>query len=329
MVSCGTIAICSRKLACVTERRSRPSISILPPAGFYLTTSDFGYVGVYRINGTGLATTLTAVPGYPVAIGQSFSRISILDAKDNLVVTANTATRNATIFKFNVITGALTRLGVTPANSFGSTGDVTGLAWAAACPLPTITAQPASQTIASGASTTLGVTASGCGALSYQWYQGVSGGTANPIGGATASTYVTPPLDAHTNYWVSVSNVNGSTFSDTANISVQFTDTHSADPTLTTGLSVVLAGHIVNLRDRINAILTAHSQSTFTWDETLTTQMTAIKAAHVNELRNAISTLYAALGLPAPTFLYSPVAPGDVIRARTISEFRALVTAVE
>jgi hypothetical protein len=57
--------------------------------------------------------------------------------------------------------------------------------------------------------------------------------------------------------------------------------------------------------------------------------MTAIKASHVNELRNAILTLYAALGLPAPTFLYSPVAVGDVIRARTISELRGLVTAVE
>jgi cob(I)alamin adenosyltransferase len=82
---------------------------------------------------------------------------------------------------------------------------------------------------------------------------------------------------------------------------VQFTDTHSADPTLTTGLSVVLAGHIVNLRDRINAILTAHSQAIIAWGETLSTQMTAIKASHVNELRNAISTLYAALGLPAPS----------------------------
>jgi hypothetical protein len=303
---------------------------LIHPAGFYVTTSDYGYVEVFRINGSGSATTLSLVAGSPFATGGVASRISLLDGTDNLVVTANTASRNATVFRFNPTTGALTLLRITPVNSFGSTGQIDGLAWAAACnALPSITAQPASQTIAAGGHATLSVTASGCVPSSYQWYQGVSGGAANPIGGATASSYVTPSLDAQTNYWVSVSNMNGSTFSNTANISVQFTDPHSANPTLTTGLTIVLAGHIVNLRDRINAILTAHGQAPMTWAETLTAQMTAIKASHVNELRNAILTLYAALGLPAPTFLYSPVAVGDVIRARTISELRGLVTAVE
>jgi hypothetical protein len=304
---------------------------LLHPAGFYITTSDLGNnIGVFRIAGSGPATTLTAVTGSPFATGGVSSRTSILDSTDNLVVTANTASRNATVFRFDQTTGALTELRITPVNSFGSTGEIAGLVWAAACnSLPSITTQPASQTIAAGAHATLSVTDSGCVPSSYQWYQGDSGGTASPIGAATASNYVTPPLDGQTNYWVSVSNPNGSTFSSTANISVQFTDPHSADPTLTTGLTIVLAGHIVDLRDRINAILTAHSQATIVWAETLTAQMTAVKAAHVNEFRNAILTLYAALGLPAPTFLYSPVAAGDVIRARTISEFRELVTAVE
>jgi hypothetical protein len=54
-----------------------------------------------------------------------------------------------------------------------------------------------------------------------------------------------------------------------------------------------------------------------------------IKASQVNALRTQMLALYAALGLPTPTFLYSPVSVGDVMLARTIAEFRNLVTAVE
>src|SRR6185295_18706522 len=59
---------------------------------------------------------------------------------------------------------------------------------------PAITTGPQSQRIASGATATLSVTASGTGPLTYQWYAGVTGNTANPIAGATGSTYTTPAL---------------------------------------------------------------------------------------------------------------------------------------
>src|SRR5207247_10353277 len=59
---------------------------------------------------------------------------------------------------------------------------------------PTITTQPLSQTIASGSTATMSVVASGSATLTYQWYLGTSGNTASPIGGATASSYTTPPL---------------------------------------------------------------------------------------------------------------------------------------
>ena len=84
---------------------------------------------------------------------------------------------------------------------------------------PVITAQPQSQTIASGQSATLSVAATG-GTLSYQWYQGTSGTTTSPISGATASSYTTPSLTASTNYWVRVTNATGPTNSATAAITV-------------------------------------------------------------------------------------------------------------
>lgn len=85
--------------------------------------------------------------------------------------------------------------------------------------VPSITTQPlASQTINSGQTANLSVTATGKSPLSYQWYQGNSGNTTNPVGGATNSSFTTPPLSTSTNYWVRVSNViNGVTYSVDSN----------------------------------------------------------------------------------------------------------------
>ena len=68
-----------------------------------------------------------------------------------------------------------------------------------------INTQPQSQSIAPGQTATLSVAATGIAGLTYQWYQGLSGNTANPIAGATNSTFTTPALTATTNYWVQVS----------------------------------------------------------------------------------------------------------------------------
>ena len=51
---------------------------------------------------------------------------------------------------------------------------------------PSITTQPQSQTINSGQTSSLSVGAEGTGPLSFQWYQGASGTTSSPVGGATA-----------------------------------------------------------------------------------------------------------------------------------------------
>ncbi len=84
---------------------------------------------------------------------------------------------------------------------------------------PTITTQPASQEVQSGSAVVLSVVASGDD-LTYQWYTGNSGDTANPFAGATGSTLTTGALTASTNYWAQVTNAGGSADSDTAVITV-------------------------------------------------------------------------------------------------------------
>src|SRR5262245_47129875 len=93
-----------------------------------------------------------------------------------------------------------------------------------------ISTQPLSQTIASGTSATLNVTATGSGALSYQWYVGSSGATAAPIEGAMARSYTTPGLIATTNYWVRVSDASDSIDSPTATIAIAPSDPPPATP---------------------------------------------------------------------------------------------------
>lgn len=86
------------------------------------------------------------------------------------------------------------------------------------CTPPSITGQPASQTITSGQSVTLSVTATGTAPLSYQWYVGVAGNTATPIGANSNQLVVAPT--ASSSYWVLVGNPCGSASSSTATITV-------------------------------------------------------------------------------------------------------------
>lgn len=85
---------------------------------------------------------------------------------------------------------------------------------------PSISQQPQSQTINFNTSATLTITATGTAPLTYQWYQGNSGDTSNPLAGATSATFNTGNLTATTNYWVRVSNGQGNADSNTATVTV-------------------------------------------------------------------------------------------------------------
>ena len=85
---------------------------------------------------------------------------------------------------------------------------------------PQIQSQPGSQIVNAGQTAFLWVSAIGSN-LAYQWYLGPSGTTTNPIGGATASSYTTPPLNSTAQYWVRVSNAAREVDSHTATITVR------------------------------------------------------------------------------------------------------------
>ncbi len=82
-----------------------------------------------------------------------------------------------------------------------------------------LSAQPASATVASGSGTTLSVTASGTGPFTYQWYQGAVGTTTTPVGTNSAS-FATPALSETTTYWVRITNAAGSVDSGLATVTV-------------------------------------------------------------------------------------------------------------
>lgn len=88
------------------------------------------------------------------------------------------------------------------------------------CQPPAISVHPQNKTIGSGQTTALSVTATGSAPLVYQWYQGSSPNTANPISGATNSGYTTPALTATASYWVRVTNGCGTANSNTATVTV-------------------------------------------------------------------------------------------------------------
>jgi hypothetical protein len=71
-----------------------------------------------------------------------------------------------------------------------------------ACTPPSISQQPIGSTITGGGSTQLSVIASGT-ALTYQWYAGLSGNTAAPVGGGVGAAILVSPA-VTTSYWVRV-----------------------------------------------------------------------------------------------------------------------------
>ena len=80
---------------------------------------------------------------------------------------------------------------------------------------PSITTQPASQSITSGKTAALSVAATGTAPMTYQWSKG---GVA--ISGATSSSYTTPALTATAQFTVTVSNGAGSATSNPATVTV-------------------------------------------------------------------------------------------------------------
>ncbi|MEW6364869.1 MAG: SUMF1/EgtB/PvdO family nonheme iron enzyme [Acidobacteriota bacterium] len=87
------------------------------------------------------------------------------------------------------------------------------------CIPPVITTHPQSQTIPSGQSANLSLTATGT-VVSYRWYQGAAGDTSHLLTDGPSSTYTTAPLTTTTSFWVQAYNTCGTDNSDAATVTV-------------------------------------------------------------------------------------------------------------
>jgi len=85
---------------------------------------------------------------------------------------------------------------------------------------PVIVNQPASLSIPAGTSAILTVRADGIGPIAYQWYQGLTGDTTQPVG-TNSAEFTSPTLTENTSYWVRVSHDAGSVDSVLATVTVQ------------------------------------------------------------------------------------------------------------
>jgi 6-phosphogluconolactonase (cycloisomerase 2 family) len=111
-----------------TSGLSQAVHGILHPAGYYMVADRaFNQIGVYKIAGTGAATTLTAAPGSPFATGGAYTD-AIAFTRNGFLVAANGDSRNLTVFQIDAAQGILTRVDAQQAaNSLGNAGRLTGL----------------------------------------------------------------------------------------------------------------------------------------------------------------------------------------------------------
>ena len=129
---------------------------------------------------------------------------------------------------------------IDPSNTITESNEANNSSTAAAATnvlqAPAITTQPnPSQTIASGTTANLTVAASGFLAPTFQWYEGLSGDTSHPVGGATSANFTTPALTATTSYWARATNASGSADSDTAVVNISAANANLSNLVLSTG----------------------------------------------------------------------------------------------
>ncbi|HJZ78110.1 MAG TPA: delta-60 repeat domain-containing protein [Vicinamibacterales bacterium] len=103
------------------------------------------------------------------------------------------------------------------------------------------------------------------------------------------------------------------------------------DSSLTSGLSVIKAVHITELRQRIDAVRLGKGLTVFAWtDPTLTPGVTPVKAQHILELRAALADAYIAGGAIPPAYTDPTLSAGAIIvQAAHIAELRNALVIIE
>jgi beta-galactosidase len=187
---------------------------------------------------------------------------------------------------------------------------------------PTITAQPANQSVTLGQAATFNVAATGLGSLSYQWSE-----NGNAIAGATSSSYTTPATTAADNgasFSVAVGDVFGAITSNAATLAVQqnsCTTVPSAPGAL---------GGTVGAPNQVNLTWGASSAATgCTVGYTVYRSATAgFTPSSANQIATTSGTTYADTSVAAAATYYYIVEANDAAGASAASNTATVTTPV-
>jgi hypothetical protein len=101
------------------------------------------------------------------------------------------------------------------------------------------------------------------------------------------------------------------------------------DDPLTAGSTVIKAGHLTELRTRIDAVRARYGLGMYSYtDPTITRGVTIVKAQHIIEMRAALLEAYNAAARTPPTYSTNPRAGVSIVVA-DIADLRAALVAIE
>ncbi|MBA4388411.1 MAG: hypothetical protein C0404_10555 [Verrucomicrobia bacterium] len=193
-----------------------------------LTVSDSGggvrrtYTQVFILtNAPGGTVTITASAGAGGTISPNGAVSFAKGSSPTFTIAANSGYQIADVKVDNVSQGAVSSYPFTNVQ----TNHTISATFAAVVVKPSITAQPANQSVAVGQAATFSVTATGTAPISYQWRK-----SSTNISGATASSYTTPAATSSDNgaqFTVVVANSAGSATSGVATLTVTVTATNA------------------------------------------------------------------------------------------------------
>ena len=109
-----------------------------------------------------------------------------------------------------------------------------------------------------------------------------------------------------------------------------FTPRRFTDDPIVAGVTVVKAAHVIQLRQRIDALLARGGRPRFPWTDRTLRPGAAPKAAHLLELRAALNQAYAAAGRLLPSYSDASVQAGvTAVKAVHFNELRRAVQLLE
>lgn len=195
----------SLSLACSTDAPPPPP---QPDSGFILTPSP-GAFTLGRSQSATMRVTSTPVGSFIAAVAISIaapSVVSVTPSGFQFQAPGSGAMDVQIMSASDAVSGHYAIL-ITGTATSGETAAVTvSLRIDAPCSTPTIAAQPQPTSTPRGTSARLTVRAGGTPPFSYQWYRGRAPSTTFPVGFATSSDLVTPPITEDTEFWVRIQN---------------------------------------------------------------------------------------------------------------------------